>query len=161
MVLIATVQQLQLLCDRAEATYPEECCGLLLGTISGEIKTVREVVPTENSWDGDAAAAFGEALGLSARATGKERSFAIAPQILLQVQKQARDRHLNIIGIYHSHPDAPAIPSQFDRAIAWPQYSYPIISVLAGKAENLFSWTLDNEGNFQAEAIHINVVLER
>lgn len=152
-ILMATAQQLQFLRDRAEIAYPEECCGLLLGKISGAKKTVQEVVPTENNWDGQAATEFSEVLGLSARGAGKESSFAIAPEMFLQVQKQARDRNLNIIGIYHSHPDSPAIPSEFDRAIAWPQYSYPIVSVCQGKAETLLSWTLDGKGNFQTEVI--------
>jgi proteasome lid subunit RPN8/RPN11 len=69
----------------------------------------------------------------------------------LRVQKQARDRELDIIGIYHSHPDHPAIPSEFDRAIAWHHYSYIIISVQQGIASDLRSWTLDPHHQFQPE----------
>jgi proteasome lid subunit RPN8/RPN11 len=70
---------------------------------------------------------------------------------MLKAQKQARDRNLDIIGIYHSHPDHPAVPSEFDRAIAWQQYSYIIVSVQQGKACDLKNWSLDDDHQFQPE----------
>ena len=85
----------------------------------------------------------------------KRNRFSIAPQVMLQMQKAARARHLDIIGIYHSHPDNPAVPSEFDRAIAWSLYSYIIVSVEQGQATDLKSWTLDEDHQFQPEEILI------
>ena len=92
----------------------------------------------------------------SANPKGSKRNrFSIAPQVMLQMQKAARKRHLDVIGIYHSHPDNPAVPSEFDRAIAWSSYSYIIVSVEQGQATDLKSWTLDEDHQFQPEEILI------
>lgn len=138
----------------AEKTYPEECCGLLLGELQGDTKTVREVLPTENSWDEESANIFQEIKNATERRLSRRNRFSIAPQVMLKAQKDARDRNLNIIGIYHSHTDHPAIPSEFDRAIAWSQYSYVIVSVQQGSACDFKSWSLDEGSNFQPEKIH-------
>jgi proteasome lid subunit RPN8/RPN11 len=77
---------------------------------------------------------------------------------MLQTQKEARNRNLNIIGIYHSHPNYPAIPSEWDRIYAWTEYSYVILSVQKGQAGELQSWTLDDKHQFQPEKIaHIKL----
>jgi len=62
---------------------------------------------------------FSEITGSGKLGTTRRERYSIAPDTLLKVQKQARDRDLDIIGVYHSHPDHPAVPSEFDRAIAW------------------------------------------
>lgn len=103
---------------------------------------VVEVIPTENAWSESAAESF--AAFAQPRTASKHRSFSIAPQVMLAVQKEARERGLAIVGIYHSHPEHPAIPSEFDRAIAWPEYSYLIVSVPQGRAGDCFSWALDD-----------------
>jgi len=137
----------------AETTYPEECCGLLLGQMSGDVKTLIEVLPTLNSW-GDELASDLLAIESSPQPKSSKRNrFSIAPKVMLQAQKDARDRHLDIIGIFHSHPDHPAVPSEFDRAIAWQRYSYIIVSVQQGQACDLKSWSLDDDQQFQPEAI--------
>ena len=138
----------------AEKTYPEECCGLLLGEFKDDAKTVVEVVPTENSWDKESANVFPEINRSAQRKLSRRNRFSIAPQVMLKAQKDARDRNLNIIGIYHSHTDHPAIPSEFDRMIAWSQYSYVIVSVQQGSACDFKSWSLDEDNNFQPEKIH-------
>jgi proteasome lid subunit RPN8/RPN11 len=137
----------------AETTYPEEGCGLLLGQMSGDVKTLIEVLPTPNSWGDEVA---DDLLSIESSAQGKcskRNRFSIAPKVMLQAQKDARDRHLDIIGIFHSHPDHPAIPSEFDRAIAWQRYSYIIVSVQQGKASDLKSWSLDDNQQFQPEVV--------
>ena len=139
--------------SHAESTYPEECCGLLLGKLSSDTKILIDVLPTENSWDTEAADAFQSVEGSAELESSKRRRFSIAPEVMLKAQKDARDRNLNIIGIYHSHTDHPAIPSEFDRAIAWQQYSYVIVSVQQGKAIDLKSWSLDDEHQFQPEEL--------
>lgn len=137
----------------AERIYPEECCGLLLGQRSGDTKTLIEVLPTENSWDDEVADAFQAIEGSAQLESSKRKRFSIAPVIILKAQKDARDRNLDIIGIFHSHPDHPAAPSEFDRAIAWQQYSYIIVSVQQGKACDLKSWSLDDAHQLQPEKI--------
>ncbi|MEC4894762.1 MAG: M67 family metallopeptidase [Oscillatoria sp. PMC 1051.18] len=147
------LEHLQKIRTHAERTYPEECCGLLIGKINKNCKTVTQVWETENSWNEEAAETFAECEGVEKQDTSKRHNFSIAPEVMLQAQKAVRDRQLNIIGIYHSHPDYPAEPSEFDRAIAWQQYSYIIVSVPQGRAATLQSWTLDDRDRFQLEEI--------
>jgi proteasome lid subunit RPN8/RPN11 len=142
-------EHLQTISTHAETTYPEECCGIVLGYLTSEGKTVVEVMPTKNAWNAETAADFpGEDTSFS-----KRRRYAIAPQVMLQAQREARERNLNIVGIYHSHTDHPATPSEFDRQCAWQEYSYIIVSVQSGKASDIKSWTLDDSHQFQQEAI--------
>ncbi|MEH2371408.1 M67 family metallopeptidase [Nostoc sp.] len=142
-------EHLQTIRSHAESTYPDECCGIILGYLANEGKTVVEVMPTENAWNTEAAAEFP-----SERTTeSKRRQYTIAPEIMLKTQREARDRSLNIIGIFHSHPDNPAIPSECDRLYAWQGYSYIIVSVQNGKAGELKSWSLDDIHQFQIEEI--------
>ncbi len=148
MILQLLSEHLHIIRTHAESTYPDECCGIILGHAMNDGKTVVEVMPTENAWNTEAANFPG-----NDTAQTQKRRYAIAPQVMLQAQREARDRSLNIIGIYHSHPDAPAIPSECDRLYAWPEYSYIIVSVQKGKAQTLLSWSLDDTHQFQPEAI--------
>ena len=150
MVLQLLPKHLQTIYTHAETTYPEECCGIILGNLTREGKTVVEVMPTENAWNAETAA---ELPGDDTLDYSKRQRYAIAPQVMLQAQKEARDCKLNIIGIYHSHTDHPAIPSEYDRQLAWQEYSYIIVSVQNGKASDIKSWTLDDTHQFQQEAI--------
>ncbi|MEJ6479841.1 M67 family metallopeptidase [Nostoc punctiforme UO1] len=142
-------EHLQTIRAHAESTYPEECCGIILGYVASEDKIVVEVIPTENAWNTEAGAEFSE----ERTAESKRRQYAIAPEVMLKTQKEARNRSLNIIGIFHSHPDHPAIPSECDRLYAWQGYSYIIVTVQNGKAGELQSWSLDDRHQFQAETI--------
>jgi len=134
--------------SHAENTYPEECCGLLLGQVTGDVKTLVEVLPTKNAWSAEAEDHCPEQKVLT-----KQRRYAISPADMLKAMKDGRDRDLAIIGIYHSHPDCAAVPSECDRTLAWPQYSYIIVSVRQGCSEDLRSWSLDTSHKFQAEEI--------
>ncbi len=122
-----------------EQDYPNECCGLLLGRIdAGNKKVVDEILPISNSRE-DAA---------------KHNRFLITPDDLMRGEKEARNRGCDIVGFYHSHPDHPAVPSQFDLDHAWPVYSYIIVSVRAGRAEDLLSWELrPDRSRFDAEDV--------
>ncbi|ACK70605.1 Mov34/MPN/PAD-1 family protein [Gloeothece citriformis PCC 7424] len=142
-----TSKHLQQITQQAEKTYPEECCGLLLGKLEPDTNHVIEVRATENSWNNQ------DFEFLSLTEGSKRDRFTIAPEVILKIQKEARDRNLLIIGVYHSHPDHPAIPSEFDRLIAWSQYSYIVVSVQAGKAVDLRSWKLDDSHQFESEEI--------
>jgi proteasome lid subunit RPN8/RPN11 len=133
----------------AQATYPQECCGVILGKITPEYKEILEIREAENSWSED----VGELLPFGGK--DKRERFFIAPEFLLLCQKEARDRQLSILGFYHSHPEHPAQPSECDRLLAWREYSYIIIAVFQGKVTEILSWQLDENRQFQAEIISI------
>ncbi|MBD2435795.1 Mov34/MPN/PAD-1 family protein [Nostoc sp. FACHB-110] len=141
-------EHIQIIRSHAQSTYPNECCGIILGYLDNHTKTVVEIIPTENAWRAES-----ENFANNATQYSEKSRYAIAPQDMLQIQKAARDKSLNIIGIYHSHPDNPAIPSECDRQYAWPEYSYIIVSVQNGKAGELLSWSLDDHHQFQPETI--------
>lgn len=153
MVLCLTLAQSQTLCAHSQQTYPEECCGVLVGQWVGGDGIVVEVVAMDNVWgQGEA----GDLASIADRdGTDRRRNFALDPQAFLQVQRTARDRHQQIIGIYHSHPDHPAVPSEFDRAIAWPIYHYLILAIDQGERVMMKNWQLDDEGKFQPIPLHI------
>jgi len=147
----------------AEATYPEECCGLLLGKLQSSyppIKIVSEVRAMRNIWNKESALNFQLPSGShpssqKVHGVSKIDRYSMDSQEMLGVQQKAWECSLEIIGIYHSHPDARAVPSAFDEAIAWPLYSYAIVSVFQGQTDDLQSWLLDDKGNFQSEPIHL------
>ncbi|MEM7557022.1 MAG: M67 family metallopeptidase [Cyanobacteria bacterium P01_A01_bin.84] len=146
-------QHLQAIYNQAKNIYPEECCGIILGHRQENSKIVVKIISTENAWNPDETANFpGDDVNLSL-SMGKTRRYAIAPLDMLQAQKFARDANMDIIGIYHSHPDYQAIPSEFDRNCAWQEYSYIIVSVLQGEVDNIRSWILNDNHQFQAEDI--------
>lgn len=144
-----SAEHLQVICTHAQSTYPEECCGIMLGKIDDDVKTVVEVWETLNAWEEEKWEEFPASGGVRS----KRQTFAIAPVDIIKAQKAARDRQLQIIGFYHSHPDHPAIPSEMDRAIAWTVYSYIIVSVPEGKAGEVRSWCLDEAHQFHEEGI--------
>jgi len=176
MVLRLNSDQVRMMQAHAEEVYPQECCGILLGTLDPRVnswdgsaeKILYEVRATQNSWLPDLDPFVVDVVGVQLGAADggqkkpqsptltRDRRYWIDPKDLLQAQRGARDRGLNIIGIYHSHPDHPAIPSECDRAQAWPEYSYIIISVQQSKAQDFRSWTLDSQHQFEAEEILIN-----
>jgi len=110
-----------------ERDYPGECCGLLIGRTEPDgRKVVVETFPIENAIDQE---------------KRHDRSL-ITPRDLMRGEKHARTLGLEVVGNYHSHPDWPAEPSQFDLDHAWPTWSYIIVSVPKGKAGDLFSWEM-------------------
>lgn len=158
-VLKLAVEHLRLICAHAESTYPLECCGLLLGRNSQDGKTLVEVVATQNAWSTSSVESF-QAIDASLDAGANQNShYTIAPEEMLRVQKQARDRQLDIIGIYHSHPDHPAIPSEFDRLCAWQTYSYIIVSVPQGTSGELLCWCLDDNHQFQPQEMIVSKLI--
>ena len=143
--------QLQKILSHAESTYPEECCGVILGELRDRQKVVVEIVSTQNVWNPETAGDFVE----ENIEYSRKRRYTIAPREMLRLQKEARERNLNIIGIFHSHPDYPATPSEFDREYAWQEYSYIIASVEKGIARNINSWVLDDNRKFQPEEMRL------
>jgi proteasome lid subunit RPN8/RPN11 len=80
--------------------------------------------------------------------------FELTPDDVRLAERTAADKHLDLLGWYHSHPDAPARPSEFDRDHAWPWYSYIIVSVLKGEPRDTTSWRLrDDRSGYEPEAI--------
>ncbi len=160
MVLQLQTKHQEQIAAQAEQLYPEECCGLMIGLLDRssqpETRRVVEIWPTHNTWTADVLECNGIEDNTSESSDpGKKRRFWIDPKELLAAQKYAREHNLDIIGIYHSHPDHVAVPSECDRAFAWPQYSYLIVSVQQGNAQDYQSWTLDDQHQFQAEEIKI------
>src|SRR6266498_3025684 len=82
----------------------------------------------------------------------QRRRFAVDPLALIKAEKSASAEGKLVLGFYHSHPDHPARPSEFDREHAWPWYSYVIVSVQKGEPENLTAWVLkDGRTSFDPE----------
>ena len=80
--------------------------------------------------------------------------FLITPEDMMQAEITARKRKQDVIGFYHSHPDHPALPSDYDKEHALPFYSYIIVSVMQNKSEELTSWELTaDRKNFECEKI--------
>ncbi len=149
-----TQQQQEQMYRHAQRTYPEECCGILFGTFQGNGETmVTEVWETENAWEAESQRFEAVCSEASDDRLSKRNRFTIEPVVLLKAQKYARTHNLKIVGIYHSHPDQSAIPSEFDRAIAWDTYSYLIMSVQNGTVVDCYSWILDEQQQFQTEEI--------
>ncbi|MFM6025443.1 MAG: Mov34/MPN/PAD-1 family protein [Dolichospermum sp.] len=145
-----TTNHIEIIKNHAQKTYPNECCGLILGYKNNEYKTVVEIIPTENVWNTEKGNFTANLEEYSTR-----KIYAISPQIMLQIQKEARNRNLDIIGIFHSHPDYFAIPSEWDRIYAWTEYSYIIVSIIQGKIGELNSFYLDDHHQFQQEIIEV------
>jgi len=130
-----------------EKAYPQEACGALLGTAKGEFKTVEATIEAANRF-GDVEE-FREKSGES-----QANRYVIPPEAIARIEREARERGLDVVGFYHSHPDHPARPSQYDQDHAWPWLSYVIVRVAAGRAEDLNSFVLsDDRAVFAAEFI--------
>ncbi len=147
----------------AVAAYPQECCGLILGQRElscdrsqpeDDDRQVLDIVPVANAWE-PSLLDYTDPTGKAQAGHGQRDRYWIAPAVMLAVQKSARQQQLEIIGIYHSHPDHPAVPSACDRTLAWPVYSYVILSVQLGTVADLTSWRLDPQHLFQPEPVKI------
>lgn len=111
----------------SEEEYPNECCGLLIGHFSRNgSKTVGEVRPILNAREREA----------------KHHRFLIPPEEFRLAERQAAEKGMEVIGFYHSHPDHPAVPSQYDLEHAWPAFSYIVVSVRHGHTSDVRSWEL-------------------
>jgi proteasome lid subunit RPN8/RPN11 len=109
--------------------YPEEGAGLILGHAEGERRTATTVQFTRNHSDPDT----------------RRRRYLIDPLDMLAAERMAEANELEVIGVFHSHPDHPAEPSEFDLVMALPWYSYLITRVAAGIASETRAWRLDED----------------
>lgn len=134
-------EQMDAILAHAREDYPHECCGVMLGSASGDDKTVAAIRRLENVHE-----------------EGHERRFLISPESMFRVERDARAAGQSVLGFYHSHPDHPARPSEYDREWAWPWYSYIIVAVAKGEPGDVTCWTLDDDrGAFQAEEMTYDV----
>ncbi len=109
--------------SHARQTYPNECCGAMLGNIDDGQKLVRVAIALENAFQG-------------AQATRYE----LRPEDLLAADKAARERNMDLIGIYHSHPDCDAYFSKTDLQNSCPWYSFVVLSIQNGEFHHANSW---------------------
>ena len=117
--------------------YPNECCGFLVGRTDGETVTVTRTVRAANLRD-----------------DSPRNRFEIDPGDFVKTDRAARADGLGVIGFYHSHPDAPAKPSEFDREHAWAGYCYVIVSVQAKQPRELRNWRLaEDHSHFEEDEI--------
>jgi proteasome lid subunit RPN8/RPN11 len=132
-------QQLANIRRHGERDYPFECCGLMLGRFEAEgQKIVVETYPISNAREEEA----------------KRNRFLIRPEELMLGENYAREKGLDVVGFYHSHPDEPAVPSKYDLDHAWPTYSYIVVAVTKGQATDLRSWEMEpDRSKFNAEEI--------
>jgi len=107
----------------AGEAYPDECCGVMLGTASGVEKSVRLALPMENASRGPRSARY-----------------ELRPEDLLHADRQAREKGMDLLGIYHSHPDCDAYFSETDLKNSCPWYSFVVLSVRDGKFDHANSW---------------------
>ncbi len=123
--------------DHAREAYPEECAGALVGMAAGDMKIVVDVWRAENTHEEE-----------------RSRRFLIEPLKIKEFEERAAERDMDVLGFYHSHPDHPAEPSEYDREHAWPGYSYVIASVGGESVEEMRSWTLkDDRSGYDEEPI--------
>ncbi len=107
----------------ARRTYPNECCGAMLGTLDGDAKMVSEAIALENAYEGTQTARY-----------------ELRPEDLLAADKAARERGMDLIGIYHSHPDCDAYFSKTDLQNSCPWYSFVVLSIQKGEFHHANSW---------------------
>jgi len=124
------------MCADARQSFPDECCGFFFGRELGEVRVITKTLMVNNSKEGD-----------------KRRRFEIAPTDYMSAERFADEHQLQLLGVYHSHPNHPAVPSEHDRVAAQPYFSYIIISVKENEIAGVRSWQLNDKFQFEEEAI--------
>jgi proteasome lid subunit RPN8/RPN11 len=109
--------------EHARATYPNECCGAMLGSIDNGGKVVKTALPLDNVSQG----------------SQRER-YELRPEDLLHAEREARRNQMDLVGIYHSHPDCGAYFSQTDLKNSCPWYSFVVLSIQKGEFDHANSW---------------------
>ena len=124
--------------SHARGTYPEECCGLLIGCNSNP-RHVQLTFAARN-----------------AAQPPRFRRYRIDPIEFIHASNEARRTNLELIGVYHSHPDAPVEPSQVDLENAWPNFTYIVISLEKGALRDVGAWSLnDLAATFELEELTV------
>ena len=121
-----------------EETYPHECCGALVGKTDANGSLVADVVPLPNTAE-----------------EGPRRRFLVRASDYRLAERRATEMGGELLGFYHSHPDHPARPSQYDLDHAWPTFAYIIVAVANAKATDMTVWYLkDDRSNFEEGSLH-------
>jgi proteasome lid subunit RPN8/RPN11 len=122
----------------AAAAYPHECCGALIGASDGDgLVEIVDATALDNVTD-----------------EGPRRRFRVSAADYRQSEARARELGADLVGFYHSHPDHPALPSQYDLDHAWPNFSYVIVAVAQGTPGDLRSWRLrPDRSQFDEETV--------
>jgi proteasome lid subunit RPN8/RPN11 len=140
-MLYVGVELLNEMITHAESTS-DECCGFLIGLETTDNRAVQHVITTNNITPGD-----------------RSQRFEIAPLAFLEAEHFAELNNLQLLGIYHSHPNHPAIPSELDRVSAQPGFSNVIISLKDQKFADIRSWRLTSDLHFEEEKITDSVFI--
>lgn len=114
------------------AAYPDECCGIIYGTQQDGQRVVSRLEAVANAFDEQE----------------RYHRFSISPEQLMKAERIAGERGELVLGFYHSHPDHPARPSEYDRQHAWRFYSYVIVAVVKGQPGDMTSWQLNEQTEF-------------
>ncbi len=123
-----------------EKAFPHECCGVLLGFVNSSDKHVTAVHAIENQFD----------------EAERYHRFLITPDDYRNAEALAREKKLDILGFYHSHPDSPSIASKYDLDHAFPWFSYLIISIMSRVYRDHHSWVMENDrSKFNEETVII------
>ena len=139
-VLMLTESQRQQIEREAATAYPNECCGIMYGKDAAGQRIVSTLEAVPNVFD----------------EVERYHRFSISPKQLMDAERRAASRGELVIGFYHSHPDHPARPSEYDREHGWPFYSYVIIAVAKGMPDKMTSWLLSEQTEqFQEQTISI------
>ncbi len=135
MLIIETAAKSAMIAD-ALKSFPNECCGFMFGFEEGSLRTITTSVEVNNAKEGD-----------------QRRRFEISAIDYMRAEKYADENNLILLGIYHSHPNHPAIPSEHDRIAAQGYFSYVIISIMESKFSSILSWQLNDVSQFEEEKI--------
>ena len=111
----------------ARASYPDECCGAMLGTSDDGRKQVSVALPLENAYQGP-----------------RRTRYELRSEDLMHADREARSRRMDLIGIYHSHPDCDAYFSETDLKNSCPWYSFVVLSIRGGEFDHANSWLPDD-----------------
>ena len=123
--------------NHAQAVYPNECCGAMIGTIDGENKTVSHALVLDNVYSGS-----------------QRDRFELRPEDLIRVEIEARDRRLALVGFYHSHPDCDAYFSETDLKNTSPWgYSYVVLSIKNAVLDHANSWLNQEQTHAEKEEL--------
>ncbi len=128
------------LLEHLRDAYPNEGGGLLIGTTDGDTLIVEDIAEAENTFPTEE----------------QFHRMGLAPDFWASVEDDADERGLQIVGFYHSHPDSPAQPSEYDLAHAFPNLAYIIVSVQAGQVDHVTNWRLrDDRSEFDADPLNV------
>ena len=126
----------EIMFNDAGQTFPDECCGFMYGREEDGVRVISKALAIDN-----------------AATENRKRRFVISPKDYMKGEQFAADNNVDLLGIYHSHPNHPAVPSEHDRVAAQPWFSYVIISVSEDGVKNVRSWLLNEQEQFEEETV--------